>query len=338
MNTAAPAAAASSVPTGLSGALRLNDLALIHAHGEDAARFLHGQLSNDVLKVGPTQARLAALCNAQGRMLASFVIGWRPATPGSSAAADGLWLALATDLQPGILKRLRMFVLRAKVVLDDASESAAVLGLVGTAAAERLGAPGLALQPWQQIVVDGAAVVRLPDALGLPRWLWLGDAVAAESWTASLPAIQSEDWQWLDVQAGVATVCTATSAQFVPQMLNYEVVGGVDFRKGCYPGQEVVARSQYLGKLKRRAFLLTQDGGEAARPGQEIFWSEEPSQPAGMVAGAAQRGAQMALLAELKTAVVATGTLHLGQPDGPRLIVEALPYVVPAPEAASRPA
>ena len=133
----------------------------------------------------------------------------------------------------------------------------------------------------------------------------------------------------------MAQVNAATSGQFVPQMLNYELVGGVDFRKGCYPGQEVVARSQYLGKLKRRGFLL--GATVPMQPGQEIFWSEDAGQPAGVIAAAAAElsGSGHAALAELKIAVTQSGTLHLGTADGPLLALLPLPYALPHEAAAA---
>ena len=126
------------------------------------------------------------------------------------------------------------------------------------------------MPPWTHRRVEGdASLVRLPDAAGRARWLWAGPAEAAESLLAALPALPLAEWDWLEVRSGIAPVQAATVEAFVPQMLNYELVGGVNFQKGCYPGQEVVARSQYRGTLKRRAFLLGAQG--AAQPGQELF-------------------------------------------------------------------
>jgi folate-binding protein YgfZ len=235
-----------------------------------------------------------------------------------------------------------MFVLRAKAKLGDASPGLAVLGLAGDAArshlARVLGQPPAA-EAWSCHELGEARVIRLPDApdrpgigaiASLPRWLWIGPDAAAAELEAALPALSPTTWERLDVAAGIAPVQAATSGLFVPQMLNYELLGGVDFKKGCYPGQEIVARSQYLGKLKRRAFLLA--GDSTARPAQEVYWSEDPQQPAGQVAASAPAGpdgAPALALAELKIGAVGTGSLHLGSAQGPRLQVLALPYAVP---------
>ena len=142
------------------------------------------------------------------------------------------------------------------------------------------------------------------------------------------PALPLDTWRWLEVQSGLPTIEAATVDQFVPQMLNYELVGGIDFKKGCYPGQEVVARSHYRGTIKRRMFLF--DCEAAAAPGQEIFHSGEPGQPAGMVANAAPQpgGAGSSLLVEVKLAALNDGSLHLGSPQGPLLHRVAMPYEV----------
>jgi tRNA-modifying protein YgfZ len=305
-----------------SGACVLPDWGVIRAVGADAATFLHGQLSNDVSRLGLAHARLGAYCTPQGRMLASFVY--------TRADAEEYWLACSADVLAPTLKRLSMFVMRAKTRLSDASAELTVLGLVGAPAAAWLGADAPA-RAWDKLDRDGAAVVRMPDSgLGgatIDRWLWIGPAAQAQAVLAALPALDVAQWLRLEVRSGVVPVVAATSGQFVPQMLNYELVGGVDFKKGCYPGQEIVARSHYLGKLKRRAFLLA--GDAAMAPAQEVFWSEDPSQPAGVLARTAADGARHLALAELKIAVTRSGELHLGQPDGPLLQMLPLPYALP---------
>ncbi|MGY0194905.1 CAF17-like 4Fe-4S cluster assembly/insertion protein YgfZ [Leptothrix sp. BB-4] len=306
------------------GACRLPFWGVMEASGADAASFLHGQLSNDVNHLDARQARLAGYCNAQGRMLASLVVARRD--------ADTIGLLCAADLLPATLKRLSMFVLRAKAKLRDASAERVVTGLAGASAqthlTQALGhAP--AAEAWSRHDVGDAMVIRLPDA-GVPRWLWVGPVDAASALEAALPALPVDAWERLDMASGVAPVQAATSGLFVPQMLNYELVGGVDFKKGCYPGQEIVARSQYLGKLKRRAFLLA--GATQPQPAQEVFWSEDPQQPAGQVAASAPAGpdgAPALALAELKIGAVGSGTLHLGSAQGPQLQVLGLPYAVP---------
>ncbi|WP_119153999.1 YgfZ/GcvT domain-containing protein [Caldimonas tepidiphila] len=305
--------------TALQGAVALTHLGVIAADGEDAAKFLHGQLTNDFLKLPPGEARLAGFCTAKGRLMASF-IGWKP-------AADRVLLVCSADLLPPTLKRLSMFVLRAKARLSDASAALRLVGLAGPAAQTWLGADAPAA-PWQVRERDGASVLRLPGAAGVARYLWCAPA-QQPSPEVELPALPLPAWQWLEVRSGVPTVVAATVEQFVPQMVNLEVVGGVNFQKGCYPGQEVVARSQYRGTLKRRGFIV--HGDVPLAPGQEIFHSADPGQPGGLVANAAPApDGGWSAFAELKIAATEGGTLHAGAADGPLLRLEPLPYELPA--------
>lgn len=336
MNTTLPATDLSPLPPFTGGACALPGLGVIRATGADAASFLHGQLSNDVQRLDAARARLGAYCTPQGRMLASFVYARHDAE---------FWLACSADVLAPTLKRLSMFVMRAQAKLSDASAELAVVGLTGTVAAAWVATTAAAAVDavWAKAdVAGGAVVIRLPDALDkaqddaarVARWLWIGPREAAEALQAALPALDPAGWQALEVRSGVVPVAAVTAGQFVPQMLNYELVGGVDFKKGCYPGQEVVARSHYLGKLKRRAFLLT--GTAPMTPGQEVFWSGDPGQPAGVIAAAATGADGTALaLAELKLAAVATGTLALGAADGPAVRLGTLPYALPTTDAAA---
>ncbi len=322
-------------PSSTGGAVTLTHWGVIRAQGVDAASFLHGQLSNDVKGIAPAHARLAAYCNAQGRMLASLIV-----TQGMAPAAGeppDLWLCCRADLLAATLKRLSMFVLRAKARLSDASADIAVIGLAGQAASSWLGNQGVVLDSaWSAAACTGGRVLRLPDAPGASRYLWLGAGDQAPAVLAALPALDLAGWDALEITAGVVPVQAATVGAFVPQMLNYELVGGVDFKKGCYPGQEIVARSHYLGKLKRRGVVLSASSdAAAAQAGQEIWWSGDAGQPAGQVAHAAAVEGGWLLLAEMKIAAlgdapdVAASTLHLGALDGPLLTRQPLPYALP---------
>jgi len=286
----------------LQGATRLADWGVIRAVGSEAASFLHGQLTQDVESLTADSWRLAGYCSAKGRLLASLVV-WRPST-------EEVLLACSADLLPTTLKRLAMFVLRAKCKLSDASAELPLWGVAGDAAREA-GELGQCRD---------ATRLRLPDAQGVPRALFTGAAPA-------LPPLDIAAWSWLEVASGVPRIVAATVEQFVPQMVNLELVGGVNFQKGCYPGQEVVARSQYRGTLKRRSFVF--DSAAAASPGQELFASTDGDQPAGMVVNAASLGGRHLILAEIKLAALEGASLHLGSAGGPVLSLADMPYRVP---------
>jgi folate-binding protein YgfZ len=302
------------------GAIRLIDWGVIRADGEDAATFLQSQLTQDFATLGDGEHRLAGYCSPKGRLLANF-IAWR-------SGPQRFFLACSADLLAATLKRLSMFVLRAKCRLSDASGEVALWGLAGAPAAAGLGgattSPG-GVTPWG----DEGRLLQLADVQDVSRFLLAQPAVAE---APPLPLLPAAAWSWLLVHSGVPVITAATVDQFVPQMVNLELLGGVNFRKGCYPGQEVVARSQYRGTLKRR-MVLFQAGPVTALPGEEVFHSGDPAQPSGLVVNAAPHpdGKRLALLVSLKTAALGQGSWHLRSPDGEPLVAATLPYPLPAP-------
>jgi folate-binding protein YgfZ len=294
----------------------VTDLGLIAVSGDDAASFLHSQLTNDVEHLGPNEARLAGYCTPKGRLQATFLM-WR--------SADGIYMQLPRAIQAPLQKRLSMFVLRAKAKLRDATEeaaTAAVLGLAGGAAAEALRrhVDTLPSTPYATISGGFGTVIRLADAFGAPRYLWI---TSAESAIAALPQLRktlalggNAAWHLADIHAGVPQVTQPTQEQFVPQMVNFELIGGVNFKKGCYPGQEIVARTQYRGILKRR-MALAHVPGDPPAPGQKVYSSAFGDQAAGEVVNAAPApdgGADLLVVAQIES--LRRGDLRLGSPDG----------------------
>jgi hypothetical protein len=297
----------------LDGVSALTHLGVIRAQGEEARSFLHNQLTQDFALLRPDQARLAAFCNAKGRMLASFI--------GLDAGAQDILLVTSRDVLTPTLKRLSMFVLRSKVKLSDATAEFTVHGLAGNAASAALSG---ALEPWTKRDAGDARAVLLYPADGQARALWLapvGQPVPAG------PELSLADWLWSEVRSGVATITAPIVEAFVPQMLNYESVGGVNFKKGCYPGQEVVARSQFRGTLKRRAYLVHADA--AMQAGQEVFHEADATQPCGLVAqaAAAPAGGWDAIVS-MQTTAAEGGRLSVGSGDGPALQRLNLPYTL----------
>lgn len=309
-----------NTPLPSSGICRLAHWGLIRATGPDAATFLQGQLTNDLVALAPGRWCLAGFCSAKGRLQASFTV-WR-------AGPEDFLLACAASVLPATLKRLGMFVLRAKCRLGDASAEQPLVGATGQAAL----AAADGLQVGAVARAGDAWVLRLADVDGVARAVVVGAAAGAgiPPGLADAPALPLDAWRLLEVRAGVPLIEAATAEQFVPQMVNYELVGGVDFHKGCYPGQEVVARSQYRGTIKRRMFVFDCDAPASA--GQEVFEDADPSQPAGQVVNAAAFGGRAVALVEVKLAALG-GTLHLGAPDGALLHRADLPYAVPADAA-----
>jgi hypothetical protein len=300
----------------LQGIAALPHWGVIQAQGEDAANFLHNQLSNDVLLLPVGQSRLAAFCSAKGRMQASFVV--------IKTAPDTVLLVMSLDLLPQTLKRLSMFVLRAKVKMSDATDQWKLRGLLGDSARAVLDPS----EPWQTTRADGAYAVALyPAVMGetpVPRALWLGAPSQARPAGPELPA---EIWTWAEVMSGVTLVTQPLFEAFVPQMLNYESVGGVNFKKGCYPGQEVVARSQFRGTLKRRTARVFSPVAISA--GQDVFTPADPEQACATVVLSAARPDAQGFDA------LVSGTLESQQTgwravsaQGPALDMMPLPYAL----------
>lgn len=296
----------------------LSHYGLIAFAGEDAQTFLHGQITNDLRGLEEDKAVFAGYCSAKGRLLANFLVFRR---------GTDILLILPRSMREGTQKRLSMFVLRAKVRLRDASDEWVALGLsgkeAGTLIAERFGqAPAAPMDVVQG--PDGWAV-----CLGGDRYdVFVRPEAAPEywqSWAAKARPVGAPAWDWLTLTAGVPVILPATQDHFVPQMVNMELLDGVSFNKGCYPGQEIVARSQYLGKLKRRMYLA--HVASTAEAGQELYSPELPGQSCGMVVNAAPApGGGSDLLAVVQVSSRANEEVHLGSTDGPRLAFRPLPY------------
>lgn len=305
----------------------LPQFGVIDVAGDDAATFLHSQLTNDIEHLDAASARLSGYCSPKGRLLGSF-LAWR--------AGHGVRLLVSKDVQPAVQKRLSMFVLRAKAKLTDASDTLAVVGFAGDVR-DVLSGIFDALPDGVHVKVDGPAgtLIRVPDAAGRKRYLWIGPRAEVDARVAALggtlPVVSPAVWDWLDVRAGEPRITQPAVEQFVPQMVNFDVIGAVNFRKGCYPGQEIVARSQYRGTIKRRTALAHVAGEtDTVHAGDELFHSDDPGQPCGMIVNAAAAPAGgIDALVEIKLAALDNGTVHLGSADGPVLAFDALPYAWP---------
>lgn len=253
-------------------------LGLLECSGEDAKEFLHNQLTSDVKHLGAGAAQHSAWCTAKGRMLASFVLFLN----GPDYRA-----LLSADLREAIAKRLRIYVLRAKVKITDLTANYEFIGLSGPraeAALQGIDLPvptaALGATPFSNgtVIRLGGSRFAIVAASEAAPGIWSGLAEKAR-------AVGTPVWHWLDVQAGVPLISGPTSEAFVPQMANFDKIGGVSFHKGCYPGQEVVARTQYLGKVKRHLYRIHTTTPVA--PGAAIYLAQNAEQACGMVANAA---------------------------------------------------
>lgn len=310
----------------------LSHFSLIRARGADAASFLQGQFSNDIRLLNNT-SQLTAYCNAQGRMLAIFRV---------FKHGNDFLLQLPGELREPLLKRLNMFVLRAQVVLENTADTElARIGVSGPEIALKLGHIGPLPEFPNECGINeyqGAQfqLLRLPGIH--PRFEIIGPynqmkALWKHLTSAILPLVTPVGrpaWAWLDIAAGIPTIFPEVSETFVPQMLNLDLIDGINFKKGCYPGQEIVARMHYLGKLKQRmyhAHIVLDSSLPAPRPGDSLYAPDFPEQVAGTVVDA-QRAPTGGydLLAVIQISSAMRGEVHYAQAHGPRLIFKDLPY------------
>lgn len=301
----------------------LNQFGTLRVSGEDAQSFLQNMLSNDIHEVSADHAQLSSLNSPKGRMQATMLI-WRN--------GDDYLLQLPRALCEPMRKKLSMYVLRAKVKISDASDEIVSLGLSGENAQAILSKQfgELPQLPFGFTDTEQAGVLKFSDT----RFqVSTTTQYAPTLWQALSQHAQpagSVCWDWLSIHAGIPVILPQTQEQFVPQMANFELIGGVNFKKGCYPGQEIVARMQYLGKSKRRMYLAHIDSGAAPQPGDELFSADMEGQASGMIANAAPApGGGYDTLAVIQTSSRESQTVHWKSLQGEALQFLPLPYPLP---------
>lgn len=298
----------------------LSQFGTLRVSGEEAQTFLQNLLSNDIREVSPARAQFSSLNSPKGRVLATLLI-WRD--------GDDYLLQLPRALCEPIRKKLSMYVLRSKVTISDASDEIISLGLAGPRTEELLRPlcgelPQLALETTR---AEQAGVIKL----GANRFQINASAAHAmtlwQSLSRDAQAVGSVCWDWLNIRAGIPVVLAQTQEQFVAQMLNLDLIAAVNFKKGCYPGQEIVARMQYLGKLKRRMYLAHLAGNELPQPGDELFSAEMEGQASGMVVNSAPApDGGYDVLAVVQISSHETQAVHWKSLQGTALQFSALPY------------
>jgi len=300
----------------------LSHNALLAVTGDDATAFLHGQLTNDVQALPEGAAQWNGWCSAKGRLIATFLL---------MKQADGYLLMLPASIAPAVAKRLGMFVLRAKAKIADASGGCARIGFAGKSAGVIVARYfGHTPDPMRSVEKAGATCVaidagRFVVLVPMERAPALWDALAQHATPAGPDA-----WAWSLIEAGIPTIVAATQEAFVPQMANLDLTGGVSFRKGCYPGQEIVARTQYRGGLKRRMARVHLAGDSRPLEGQAVYSAAFGDQAAGTIANvAAAPGGGFDALVVAQIESLAGGDLRWNSPDGAPLEVRERPY---APE------
>jgi folate-binding protein YgfZ len=301
----------------------LSQFGVIKVSGDEAQGFLHNLFSSDVNALTPQHALPSSFNTAKGRALATFLI-WRTSTE--------FFLHLPQSLLAAIQKKLTMYVLRSKVKIANASDEIVSLGLSGANAAALLQQhfPTLPQNPLDAVQHADSVVICLGAERFQINTTPSGAIALWEKLSASAKPVGSPCWDWLNIRAGIPVILPPTQEAFVPQMANLDLTGAVNFKKGCYPGQEIVARMQYLGKNKRRMYLAHVDADSAPQPGAELFSMEMEGQSCGLVANAAAApGGGYDMLAVVQIASHDAFPVHLGALTGARLQFQPLPYPFP---------
>lgn len=300
----------------------LSHYGLIEAHGEDAETFLQNQLTNDIQKISTSHSQLNAYCTPKGRILAIMRILKR---------SDCYYMKMPHKLIEGVLKRLQMYVLMSKVTLEDANDALVRFGFAGPEAEEELEqAVGRYPKAVDEVLqTNDLSIIRIGGTL--PRFEIYAELEPAQTLWDKLNVrctpVGVTAWDLLDILAGIPEVYSETQEAFVPQMVNLQLIDGVSFQKGCYPGQEIVARMHYLGKLKRRMYRLHFDTDEIPAPGTKIFTAEN-KEPIGSIVSSATnpQGGSEALGVLTTRYIDQAAVLQLAKPGGLTGTLAELPY------------
>lgn len=298
----------------------LGQFGTLRVSGEDAQSFLQNLLSNDIRHVDATHAQLSSFNTAKGRMLAVFLI-WRE--------GENYCLQLPVEILEVMRKKLSMYVLRSKVKITDASNEQICMGVSGKNAESLLRKLCGDVPPENMacLAIAHSHILKINDT----RFqISISPSNAPTIWNklaAGTQAVGSACWDWLNIRSGIPVITLKTQEEFVPQMANLDALGGINFKKGCYPGQEIVARMHYLGKLKRRMFLAHISRGDMPQAGDELFSADMDGQTSGMIANVAPAPhGGYDVLAVIQTASVETSQIKTI--DGNILQILTLPYTL----------
>ena len=309
----------------------LSHYSIIKVNGEDAVTFLQGQLTNDIEQVSNNASQLSGYCNQKGRLLATFRV---------LRNQDDLYLLIPEELYEETFKRLKMYVMRSKVEFNNCSADFVSIGLSGPNAETELQSQlsNIPTETDQVTHVNDLSIIKLAGTQ--PRFQVIGPVDQVTSLWQSLDVnaapVGKDVWNLLEIKAGIPTIYQATLESFVPQMVNLELINGVSFKKGCYTGQEIVARMHYLGKLKRRMYRIYIDSSEPVLPNTPLFSPDSSSgQGTGNIVISAKSSSDKGYeaLAVIQISEVENNNLRLNDNNGPSITVLEIPYEFPADKA-----
>jgi len=302
----------------------LSHFGLLRFSGEDAQSFLQSQLTCDIREITTQRAQYGSYCNSSGRMLASFLL-WQQ--------EQDYLMQLPANLCSTMQKRLSLYVLRAKVKLSDSSNSFVQIGISGPDAISmvtKMIAPAIHFEHLQVLNQNGITALHLSAQRSILIVPIDQAPLVWDQLSQHAQPVGADCWDWLDIQSGIPTILPETQEKFIPQMANLDAIGAVSFKKGCYPGQEIVARTQYLGKIKKRMYLAHIDTKLAISAGDSLFSVDMEDQSCGNIVNAAVSPlGGYDVLAVIQCSSADSHTIHWQSLQGPQLILKSLPYSLP---------
>ena len=304
-----------------SNLINLNDLTSLQVTGNDATKFLHAQFTNDLANLPVNSWQYSGYCTPKGRLLAFMTI--------ARVDENEYLLILPATISENILPRLRMFVMRDDVTIEPQLEHLGIIGITGNIIALADIALPAADESGKLTRDENSYLLTIENGHNAKpeRYIYLSDIETISN--LAQPGANPNDWTLRDIQAGIPSIVAATQEAFVPQMVNLDLIGAVNFKKGCYPGQEVVARVHYLGKIKQRMFIVRCEGATTAAPDDKIYISGQADKAVGTVVQSAAINSHHLLQVVLQTtAVIDKADIRLGSTDGEKLIVESQPYII----------
>ena len=303
----------------------LEHLCCYEVSGEDAHSFLQGQLTNDIEAITKSRGQLSSYCTPKGRMLAIFYI---------CPSQDKYLIVLRKDVAETVMQRLQMFILRSKVTIKLSSNHQTLFGVAGPSIDSILNTLDIASpqQEYDVTCTENLHCMKIPGIVA--RCMLIADSSLVET-IGQLENVATQSffyWQWLDIMTGIPSVSASTQESFVPQMANMELINGVSFSKGCYPGQEIVARLHYLGNASRRMYRIETSTDAEINPGDDIYSTASGSNQAiGTIVTSTKESAdKIAALAILRIEAAQQSQLAIGSPDGVPATVMPLPYDIPS--------
>ncbi|WP_433589227.1 YgfZ/GcvT domain-containing protein [Candidatus Profftella armatura] len=266
----------------------LTNFGLLEFSGHDSTSFLHNQLTNNVKYLNTEKTQLSGYCSSKGKLLVTMIL-WK--------INNKIVLLLPYELLPSVHKKIKIFILRSKVKLKDITHKHLIFGLIGKKMAYFLQTwfQNLPKKPYDKIDNIFGTLIRITDFNQIPRYQWItkNNIIGIKIWeilSKKFPIANSFEWSFCDIKSGIPQITLETKEKFIPQMINFELIGGIDFKKGCYPGQEIIARIQYLHKIKYRMMLavinLTNENKDfifLIKPGVNIFSKENSTKPCGKI-------------------------------------------------------